>query len=56
MNQPSQRDIFMRLITVHDHGLRMLAFRLLGDREGMDDVLQDAYRATPSFPSHTSMR
>lgn len=31
------------LIAAHDRSLRALAFRLLGDREGMDDVLQEAY-------------
>lgn len=43
------RDIVLR----YDDGLRALAFRLLGDRDRMDDVLQEAYvkayRALPRF-------
>ena len=31
------------LIAANDRSLRALAFRLLGDREGMDDVLQEAF-------------
>jgi RNA polymerase sigma-70 factor (ECF subfamily) len=31
------------VIDANDRGLRALAFRLLGDRDAMDDVLQEAY-------------
>jgi RNA polymerase sigma-70 factor (ECF subfamily) len=31
------------VIAAHDRSLRALAYRLLGDRDAMDDVLQDAY-------------
>ena len=34
---------FSELVRHHDPGLRRLAFRLLGDRTRMDDVLQDVY-------------
>src|SRR5919201_3955175 len=44
---------FPELIERHDRALRALAFRLLGDRDRMDDVLQEAYvrayRALPRF-------
>ena len=44
---------FAALIDVHDHSLRRLAFRLLGDRDRMDDALQEAYvkafRSLPRF-------
>jgi len=36
-------DAFVELIRLHDGALRALAYRLLGDRHLMDDVLQDAY-------------
>lgn len=36
-------DEFTGLIRRHDARLRGLAFRLLGDRDRMDDVLQEAY-------------
>jgi RNA polymerase sigma-70 factor, ECF subfamily len=36
---------FSRLVGVYDERLRVLAFRLLGSRQAMDDVLQDAYLA-----------
>jgi RNA polymerase sigma-70 factor (ECF subfamily) len=46
-------EAFAALIEAHDRPLRALAFRLLGDRDCMDDVLQDAYvkafRALPRF-------
>jgi RNA polymerase sigma-70 factor, ECF subfamily len=46
-------EAFAALIRQHDHGLRALAFRLLGDRERMDDALQEAYlralRGLPGF-------
>lgn len=44
---------FMTLVRHYDGGLRALAFRLLRDRERMDDALQEAYvkafRALPRF-------
>lgn len=44
---------FVDLVRRHDRGLRALAWRLLGDRDRMDDVLQEAYvkayRALPTF-------
>ena len=46
-------DAFWALVEPHDAGLRRLAYRLLGDADLMDDVLQDAYikafRALPRF-------
>ncbi|HEY3186891.1 MAG TPA: sigma-70 family RNA polymerase sigma factor [Solirubrobacteraceae bacterium] len=42
---------FVALIERHDRSLRRLAFRLLGDRDRMDDALQEAYiRAFRSLP------
>ena len=44
---------FATLVRAYDRGLRALAFRLLGDRERMDDALQEGYvrafRALPGF-------
>jgi len=44
---------FVDLVRRHDRTLRALAWRLLGDRDRMDDVLQEAYvkafRALPTF-------
>jgi RNA polymerase sigma-70 factor (ECF subfamily) len=44
---------FAALVRQHDDGLRALAYRLLGDRDRMDDALQEAYakafRALPRF-------
>ena len=46
-------DAFVLLLREYDLRHRRLAFRLLGDRERMDDVLQEAYarafRALPRF-------
>lgn len=46
-------DAFITMIQHYDRPLRALVFRLMGDRDVMDDVLQDvylrAYRALPSF-------
>jgi RNA polymerase sigma-70 factor (ECF subfamily) len=51
-------DAFSRLIDLHDRGLRALAFHLLGDRDRMDDALQEAYlnafRALPSFQGRSA--
>jgi RNA polymerase sigma-70 factor, ECF subfamily len=48
----NKRD-FAKLISEHDASLRALAYRLLGDRDRMDDALQEAYfrayRALPRF-------
>jgi RNA polymerase sigma-70 factor (ECF subfamily) len=44
---------FAALVRHYDPGLRRLAYRLLGDRDRMDDALQEAYvrafRALPRF-------
>jgi RNA polymerase sigma-70 factor, ECF subfamily len=37
------RQAFATLLKTYDRGLRVLAFRLLGDRDDMEDVLQEAY-------------
>jgi RNA polymerase sigma-70 factor, ECF subfamily len=37
------QEAFAAVIRHYDPGLRALAFRLLGDRDLMDDVLQEAY-------------
>jgi RNA polymerase sigma-70 factor, ECF subfamily len=34
---------FVEIVRRYDDGLRRLAFRLLGERDAMDDVLQEAY-------------
>jgi RNA polymerase sigma-70 factor, ECF subfamily len=48
-----QPDAFWALVQPFDRGLRALAYRLTGDRDLMDDVLQEAYlkafRALPSL-------
>jgi RNA polymerase sigma-70 factor, ECF subfamily len=53
-------DAFAALVQRHDRGLRALAYRLLGDRERMDDALQEAYlrayRALPRFRSEATFR
>lgn len=50
---------FADLLKTHDPGLRALAFRLLGDRSQMDDVLQDAYlkayRSLPRFEGDSAV-
>jgi RNA polymerase sigma-70 factor (ECF subfamily) len=47
------REAFADVVRHYDPGLRALAYRLLGDRDRMDDALQDAYlkafRALPGF-------
>jgi RNA polymerase sigma-70 factor (ECF subfamily) len=44
---------FALVVRHYDAGLRALAYRILGDRDRMDDALQEAYvrafRALPSF-------
>ncbi len=51
---------FYALINRHDHGLRGLAYRLLGDRDEMDDVLQESYlkafRALPEFSGESTFK
>jgi RNA polymerase sigma-70 factor, ECF subfamily len=51
---------FGELIREFDRGFRALAYRLLGDRELMEDVLQDAYvkafRALPRFRGDAAAR
>ena len=53
------RDAFSELVRRHDRGLRALAYRLLGDRDRMDDALQEAYvrafRALPRFRGDSSV-
>jgi RNA polymerase sigma-70 factor (ECF subfamily) len=52
-------DAFAALVRRVDDGLRALAFRLLGDRDRMDDALQDAYvrafRALPRFRGESAL-
>jgi RNA polymerase sigma-70 factor (ECF subfamily) len=47
------RDAFAAVVRHYDGGLRALAYRLLGDRDRMDDVLQETYvrafRGLPRF-------
>ena len=47
------QEAFAAVVRHYDPGLRALAYRLLGDRERMDDALQEAYvkayRALPRF-------
>lgn len=47
------RPAFDELLRRHDATMRSLAFRLLADRQGMDDALQEAYlkayRGLPGF-------
>jgi RNA polymerase sigma-70 factor, ECF subfamily len=47
------QEAFASLIKHYDHGLRALAYRLLGDADRMDDALQEAYvrvfRGLPDF-------
>jgi RNA polymerase sigma-70 factor (ECF subfamily) len=47
------QEAFATVIRHYDPGLRALAYRLLGDRDRMDDALQEAYvnayRALPRF-------
>jgi RNA polymerase sigma-70 factor (ECF subfamily) len=50
---------FSALIQRHDRQLRALSYHVLGDREAMDDVLQDAYlkafRALPEFRGESAL-
>ena len=51
--QRGDQEAFAAVIRHYDSGLRALTFRLLGDRDLMDDVLQEAYvkafKALPRF-------
>jgi DNA-directed RNA polymerase specialized sigma24 family protein len=53
-------DAFHALIRPHDRGLRGLAYRLLGDRQAMDDALQESYlkafRAMPRFEGDSAFK
>ncbi|MQA17780.1 MAG: sigma-70 family RNA polymerase sigma factor, partial [Pseudonocardiaceae bacterium] len=53
-------DAFYSLIIRNDRGLRGLAFRLLGDRDAMDDALQESYlkafRALPRFSGDAAFK
>lgn len=50
---------FAQIVSHYDHRLRGLAYRLLGDRDRMDDALQEAYlkafRGLPAFRSESSL-
>jgi RNA polymerase sigma-70 factor (ECF subfamily) len=52
-------EAFMVILDSHDRMLRSLAFRILGDRDQMDDVLQDvalkAFTALPKFRGDASL-
>jgi RNA polymerase sigma-70 factor, ECF subfamily len=53
------RGAFTSLVLEHDASLRCLAYRLLGDRDLMDEALQEAYAkafaALPSFRRRSSV-
>jgi RNA polymerase sigma-70 factor (ECF subfamily) len=53
------RDAFSALVRHYDPQLRALAYRLLGDRDRMDDALQEAYvnafRALPRFRGQSDL-
>jgi RNA polymerase sigma-70 factor, ECF subfamily len=53
-------DAFYAFIRRHDHGLRGLAYRLFGDRDAMDDALQESYlkafRALPRFEGDSAFK
>lgn len=50
---------FADIVRHYDHRLRALAFRLLGDRDRMDDALQEAYvkafRSLPRFKGASAL-
>ncbi|MEA2973255.1 MAG: polymerase sigma-70 factor, subfamily [Actinomycetota bacterium] len=50
---------FAQIVDHYDHRLRGLAFRLLGDRDRMDDILQEAYvnafRSMPRFKGDSAL-
>ncbi len=53
------QDAFAEIVGHYDHRLRSLAFRLLGDRDRMDDVLQEVYvkafRSLPRFKGDAAL-
>jgi RNA polymerase sigma-70 factor, ECF subfamily len=53
------QEAFAAVIRHYDRGLRSLAHRLLGDRDRMDDALQEAYlkafRALPRFRGESKL-
>ena len=57
--QRGDQEAFAAVIRHYDPGLRALAYRLLGDRDRMDDALQDAYvkafRALPRFRGESKL-
>ena len=57
--QRGDQRAFAQLVRHYDDGLRALAYRLLGDRDRMDDALQEAYlrayRALPRFRGDSSL-
>jgi RNA polymerase sigma-70 factor (ECF subfamily) len=56
--QRGDADAFMALLETHDRMLRSIAFRVLGDRDQMDDALQEvalkAFAALPKFRGQSS--
>jgi len=56
---PVSPEQFLEMIRLYDRRLRALAFRLLGDRDRMDDALQDSYlkafRGLAEFRSESQM-
>jgi RNA polymerase sigma-70 factor, ECF subfamily len=56
---PDDPDAFVALCRTHDHALRALVWRLVGDRDVMDDVLQEtylkAYRNRGAFRGEASL-
>jgi RNA polymerase sigma-70 factor, ECF subfamily len=53
------QEAFAAVLRHYDPGLRALAYRLVGDRDLMDDALQEAYvkafRALPRFRGHARL-
>jgi RNA polymerase sigma-70 factor (ECF subfamily) len=53
------QDAFAEIVGHYDHRLRALAYRLLDDRDRMDDVLQEVYvkafRALPRFRGEAAL-
>lgn len=56
---PVSPEVFLEMVKRYDRRLRALAYRMLGDRDRMDDALQDAYlkafRAFPGFRSESAV-
>ena len=53
------QDAFATIVGHYDHRLRAVAYRLLGDRDRMDDVLQEVYvsafRSLPRFKGDAAL-